>query len=167
MAFFLETERLVLGNLCAEDASAVFAYRNDPECRKYQRWEDTSMEAVLGLIAGAERDVFLSDREEQHYAIRDGKDLVGDLSYFYTAEDRCVTLGITIAPQHQRRGYAFEMLREVVKAVQEQHPGLDIVALIDKENAPSVALFEKLGFYRECYAEKIQSLVYVIDGIKK
>lgn len=166
MAVFLETERLWLRNLRQEDAGAVFAYRNDPECAKYQRWEDTSLAAVLGLIEGAKEDVFLSEKEEQHYAVCNHEGLIGDLSYFYTEADACVTLGITISPEHQRRGYAFEILREVVRAVQKRHPKLDIVSLIDKENAPSVALFEKLGFYRECYAESIASYVYVIDGKK-
>ena len=125
------------------------------------------MEAVEALIEGAMGDVFLSDKEEQHYALCDREGLVGDLSYFYTAEDRCITLGITLSPEHQRKGYAFEMLQAVVRSVQNRHPALDIVALIDRENGASVALFEKLGFYRECYAESIASYVYVIDGKKE
>lgn len=38
---------------------------------------------------------------------------------------------------------------------------MDIVALIDRENEPSLSLFEKLGFFRECYAESISSYVCV------
>ena len=75
-----------------------------------------------------------------------------------------MTLGITIAPEYQRRGYAGEILSAVVEEVRDVYPALDIVALIDPENAASIALFEKLGFERECYAEKIQSFVYVISG---
>lgn len=164
MAVFLKTKGLSLRNLEPEDAQALFAYRNDPRCAKYQRWEDTSMEAVRRLIDMAREDVFLSEKEEQHYAIYNKEGLAGDLSYFYTEGDNCVTLGITIAPELQRRGCAFEMLKAVVHAVQERYPALDIVALIDRENTPSLALFEKLGFYRECYAESIGSYVYVIDG---
>lgn len=164
---YLQTERLWLRNLEKEDRAAVFAYRNDPECAKFQRWEDTSLEAVEALIEGAKEDVFLSEKKEQHYALCNGEELVGDLSYFYTAEDRCITLGITLSPERQRKGYAFEMLQAVVRAVQNRHPALDIVALIDRENGASVALFEKLGFYRECYAESIASYVYVIDGKKE
>lgn len=165
MEKILETSRLFLRNLREEDAGGIYAYRNDERCYVYQRWEDTSLAAVRELIAAHGGDVFLSDREEQHYAICvSGGELAGDLSYFYTEEDNCITLGITIAPAYQRKGYAFEMLRAVVAAVQQRHSALDIVALIDKENAPSIALFEKLGFYRECYAQSIGSYVYVIDG---
>lgn len=158
---FLKTERLWLRNLEREDAAYLFAYRNDEGCARYQRWEDTSLVAVEALITVAAGDVFLSKKEEQHFAVCDGSGPVGDLSYFYSEKDRCVTLGITIGPEHQRKGYAFELLWAVVEKLRERYPELDIVALIDKENEASVALFEKLGFYRECYAESIRSYVYV------
>lgn len=167
MAIFLKTERLLLRNLKEADADAIYAWRNDPQCREFQRWEDTSREAVMALVRTFGGDEFLSDKEEQHYAVCIGEQLVGDLSYFYTEEDTCITLGITIAPRFQRKGYAREILRAVIGAIQSRHPWLDIVALIDKENRASIALFEHLGFYRECYAESIASYVYVIDGKKK
>lgn len=167
MEWILETERLCLRSLCAADVETLYDYRNDERCYQFQRWEDTSKEWLRKFIEIFREDVFLSDKEEQHYAIctKDGA-LAGDLSYFYTASDNCITLGVTISYRHHRKGYAFELLQAVIGAVQERHPKLDIVALIDKENAPSIALFEKLGFYRECYAESIASYVYVIDGKK-
>ena len=165
MKQILETKRLYLRNLCPEDAEVLYDYRNDKRCYAYQRWEDTSLAWLRKFVEDFRDDAFLSDKEEQHYAIctREGA-LAGDLSYIYTASDNCVTLGITISYAHHRKGYAFEMLEAVVAAVQTAHPGLDIVALIDRENTPSIALFEKLGFQRECYAESIGSFVYVIYG---
>ena len=164
MEKILSTQRLFLRNLALEDVPAIYTYRNDPSCYRYQRWEDTSLETIAKFVRDYAGSCFLSGQEEQHYAIgtADGK-LAGDLSYFYTEQDCCVTLGITIAPEYHRRGYAREILSAVVEAVQQRYPELDLVALIDKENTPSIALFEKLGFYRECYAESIASYVYVID----
>lgn len=167
MAIFLKTERLLLRNLKEADADAIYAWRKDPQCREFQRWEDTSREAVAAYVSRVGENVFLSEQEEQHYAICAGEQLVGDLSYFYTEEDACITLGITIAPRFQRKGYARELLRAVIGAIQSRHPRLDIVALINKENRASIALFESLDFYRECYAESIASYVYVIDGRKE
>ena len=160
----LKTRRLRLDNLRAEDVPAMVSYRNDPECARYQRWEATSAKAVAAFVKTYENSRWLSKEEEQHYGIRAGEVLVGDLSYFYNEEDRCVTLGITVAQEHQRKGYAREILSAVVDAVRETYPALDIVALIDRENEASIALFEGLGFERECWAEKIQSYVYVIYG---
>lgn len=162
----LKTQRLWLRNLQQEDIPAIHAWRNDPDCFRYQRWEDTSLPAAEAYVRAFGNSRFLSKEEEQHYAICGGGEIVGDLSYFYTEEDRCVTLGITIAPKHQRKGYAREILEAVTAAVQNAYPKLDIVALIDRENTPSISLFESLGFCRECYAEKLQSYVYVIYAIK-
>lgn len=164
MVKILENQGVYLRNLRSEDALCIHGYRNDPVCFRYQRWEDTSAEAVRAFVETFRNSVFLSRQEEQHYAICSGETLVGDLSYFFTEADRCVTLGITIAPEYQRRGYAGKILTAVISAVQGRYPELDIVALIDRENVPSIALFESLGFCRECWAEKIQSYVYVIYG---
>lgn len=163
----LRTERLHLRNLQPTDAEGIYAYRNDPDCSRYQRWEVTSLEGIRAFVRTYEAGEFLSRQEEQHYALCAGDALIGDLSYFFTEADACVTLGITIAPQHQRKGYAREILSAVISAVQRKEPQLDIVALIDRENEASIALFKSLGFYRECWAEQIQSYVYVIDGSKK
>ena len=162
MTQILKTERLHLRNLCPADAQTMFVYRNDPRCYAFQRWEDTSMEAIRALIADFREDTFLSRKPEQHYAICTPDDrIVGDMTYFDTEEDNCITLGITISPPFQRRGYAFEILDAVIAAARERHPQMELVALIDKENEPSLSLFEKLGFYRDCYAESIGSYVMV------
>jgi len=161
----LQTERLYLRNLQPEDLDAVYAYRNDPACARYQRWEDTSREEIARFLDRFRSCRFLSEEEEQHYAVclRDGT-LTGDLSYFYTEADRCITLGITVAPRYQGQGIAREILAAVIDAIQNQHSRLDIVALIDPENERSIRLFEALGFCRECYAESIRSCVYIIEG---
>ena len=162
---FLQTARLLLRNLTAEDAEIITEYRNDEQCSRYQRWDDTSRVAVQALIAEHTADGFLSRRDEQRYAIcTQAGEIVGDLAYFFNAQDNCITLGVTVAPAHQRRGYAYEMLAAVVAAVQGRFPTMDIVALIDRDNAASIRLFEKLGFAQECYAESIASYVYVIAG---
>lgn len=164
----LRTDRLLLRNLKAEDGVTIMAYRNDEQCSRYQRWEDTSRAAVQQMIDTHAADCFLSTAEEQRYAIcLSTGGIIGDLAFFFNPEDNCITLGVTVAPTHQRRGYACEMLRAVVSAAQERFPAMDIVALIDRDNAASICLFEKLGFLRECYAESIASYVYVIAGMQQ
>ena len=107
MPLILKTERLYLRNLCPADAQTMFAYRNDPRCYKFQRWKDTSMEAIRAFIADFQEDTFLSRKPEQHYAICTHDDqIVGDMAYFYTEKDNCITLGITVSPHEIRHGYA-------------------------------------------------------------
>lgn len=163
MSVFLKTQRLMLRNLCSSDEEAVFHWRNDPICAKYQRWEDTTRSEIEGYISRHREDIFPSLKEEQHYAIADySGNAVGELAYFYTASDCCITLGITVSLPFHRQGYAFEMLQTIVDKIRNTYPELEIVGLIDKDNTASIRLFEKLGFIRECYAESIDSYVYTL-----
>lgn len=165
MKRYLATDRLFLRNLLEADCDTIFDYRNNKQCYQYQRWDDSSYEAVQAYIARHSSDTFLSVKEEQHYAISDkGNALIGELAYFHNEEDNCITLGITISYRHQRKGYAFETLSRVIEEIRKVYPQLDIVGLIDRENAASIGLFEKLGFFRECYAESVSSYVYTLPS---
>lgn len=161
----LKTERTWLRNLCPQDVDSLYAYRNDARCSEHQRYEDTSRAYLTEYVARFGSARFLSTEEEQHYAIcLPAGSMLGDVSVFYSAKDRCFTLGITIAGEYQRQGYAYEVLSAVVAQLRSRYPAEDIVALIEKENTGSLALFKKLGFVEECYAESIQSYVYVEYG---
>lgn len=159
----LRTERTYLRNLCCGDVDALFAYRIDPRCSRYQRYESTDRAYLQGFVRDYCHCVFPS-LEEQHFAIDANGGMIGDLSIFYSGKDNCFTLGITIAPQYQRQGYAFEVLDHVVSRLRQTYAGVDIVALIEKDNGASLGLFEKLGFVRECYAESIESFVFTLKG---
>ena len=163
----LQTDRVYLRNLCPADVDAMFDYRNDVRCNLYQRYEDTSREYLQSFVGNYANSSFLSQEGEQHYAIARIADraLVGDLSVFFSAEDNCFTIGITVAPMFQRQGYAFEVLQEFIARLQARYPSVDIVALIEKENLKSISLFHKLGFVEECYAESIQSYVFVFRSV--
>lgn len=162
----LKTERLYLRNLWLNDAETMFNYRNDSRCNLYQRYESTSLEYLLIFIEKYSSCTFLSKETEQHYsiALNENDEMIGDISVFYTESDNCFTLGITIAPQFQKNGYAYEVLRELVGQLRKNYPSIDIVALIEKDNLSSIGLFKKLDFVEECYAEKIQSYIYVMYG---
>lgn len=161
----LETKRLYLRNLFLADVDEIFDYRNNEECNQYQRWEDFSKPNIQAFIEKFQNDEFLSTKEEQHFAIclTENDALVGELAYFYNEND-CITLGISISYKHHKKGYAYEVLEEVIHQIKEKYPTMDIVGLIEKENVKSIGLFEKLGFVQECYAESISSYVYVIYG---
>lgn len=162
----LKTKRLYLRNLLQTDEDTLFDYRNDIRCNLYQRYEDTSRKYLQKFIRDYADSTFLSKEEEQHYAIIRHKngEMIGDISVFFSERDSCFTLGITIAPLFQRQGYAYEILNEVIRQLQDKYPSVDIVALIDKDNLNSISLFKKLNFIEECYAESIQSYVFIIYG---
>ena len=160
----LRTTRLHLRNLSPVDADTLFDYRNDDRCSRYQRYEDTGMAYLQKFVRDYAHSAFLSREEEQHYAIACNVtgEMVGDLSVFFSPEDNCFTLGITIAPRFQRQGLAYELLKEVIERMRYHYPSVDIVALIEKGNAKSISLFKKLDFVEECYADSIQSHVFTL-----
>ena len=162
----LKTKRLLIRNLCRTDADLLFNYRNDRRCNLYQRYENTSKAYLQKFARDYCHCTFLSREEEQHYAIVciESSELIGDISVFFSENDHCFTLGITIAPQFQMQGYAYELLHKVIAQIQKQYPSVDIVALIEKENTKSINLFKKLHFIEECYADSIQSYVFTIYG---
>lgn len=165
---WLETERLILRNLIEEDAEEIYDYRNNEECFRYQRWEDTSYDAVASFVNEYQESQFLSLEEEQHYAIcmKNGR-IIGDLSCFYTEQDSCITLGYTISYKYHRNGYAYEALSAVIREIRLRFSELEIVGLVEKENIPSINLLRKLGFEEECYVEKINSYIFTIPGSKR
>ena len=160
---YLQTNRLVLRNLNKCDLSALMRIRNDALCAKYQRWDDTTEETISAMIERHAADIFPSLNDVQRYAISlPCGSFIGDVTVFYTQEDNCFTLGITVDPNHQREGYAFEMLQQVVLSLKQKYPTTELVALIHPDNQASKALFRKLGFTFECYAKSIDSDVFTL-----
>lgn len=137
----------------------LYDYRNNEGCARYQHWENTSKEYLREWIGRYAQSAFLSKEPEQHYAIcratgaADGQ-LIGDLSYFYNGDDPCITLGYTISYRHWRQGYAFEMLSTLLPAIQKAYPQTDIVALVEKENVPSIALLQNAALWRRGFPRK-------------
>lgn len=162
----LHTPRLFLRNLIPEDLEVLYDYRNNEGCARYQHWENTSKEYLREWIERYAQSAFLSKEPEQHYAIcratgaADGQ-IIGDLSYFYNEDDRCITLGYTISYRHWRQGYAYELLCALLPAIQNAYPQIDIVGLVEKENIPSISLLQKCGFAQEGFSQKANSYIFV------
>lgn len=164
---YFTTSRLLLRPLQRSDAPILFAYRNDPETARYQNYEELTLSAIEGLIEQHQNDPFPADKNCRYGVALKDDSLIGDIAYFYNLKDECITLGISIAPAFQRKGYAFEILQNAIKKIQETYPALDIVALVEKANVPSQKLFEKLAFHNEGYAKSVDSFVYVISRLAK
>ncbi len=135
----LTSDRLAIRNLTTDDLDILYEYRNNKECSKYQRWEDTSKIYIEYLIDKEKYNVFGVD----------------------TGNFAIVNKGYTIEPKHQRKGYAFEILSEVLLYIDKSFQDYETVALVDPLNEPSIKLLEKLEFVREEYIEKFKSILYV------
>lgn len=150
----LTTDRLAIRNLNNDDLDILYEYRNNKECSKYQRWDDTSKLYIEYLIDKEKYKVFGVDTGNFAIVNKTSNVIVGDI--FFSIKDKTITLGYTIAPKYQRKGYAFEILSEVLL-----YQDYETVALVDPLNEPSIKLLEKLEFVREEYIEKLKSILYV------
>lgn len=158
----LKSENLALRNLCKDDLDTLFEYRNDENCAKYQRWEDTSLEYLRKLIDTNEEKSILEEKNLQlGIALLSDNELIGDM--FVAFKDKTITLGYTISPKYQRRGYAYEILKALIEYIFYNFEGYEIVCLVHPDNEPSKRLLKKLEFKNEGYAEKIDSIVYVLN----
>jgi len=73
--------------------------------------------------------------------------LIGDIGlHFLDQNTKTVEIGYTIAPTHQRKGYAFEAVsRMLAYLFTILHTNI-IIAVTDPQNHPSIGLLARLGF---------------------
>lgn len=90
--------------------------------------------------------------------------MIGDVTVFADPDDPCYTLGITLSYRHQRQGYGYEALKALINRLHMEQPRWDTVALIDRDNAASIRLFQKLGFEETGYAASLHSYCYTLPG---
>lgn len=155
----LTSDRLAIRNLNNDDLDILYDYRNHKECGKYQRWDNTSKIYIEYLIDKEKYKVFGVDTGNFAIVNKTSNVIVGDI--FFSIKDKTITLGYTIAPQHQRKGYAFEILSKVLLYIDKNLKEYETVALVDPLNEPSIKLLEKLAFVRDGYIEKLKSILYV------
>jgi RimJ/RimL family protein N-acetyltransferase len=159
----LETDRLLLFRLEPQDAGAMFAYRSLPEIGKYQGWRPGSVDEILAFIRGlAGCEPFAPGRWFQFgIRLRIAGTLVGDCGVKVRADDPAqAEMGVTIAPEHQGRGYATEAQRAVLDLLFGPLGKHRVFASADPRNTASVALMKRLGMRQE--AHHVES--YRMDG---
>lgn len=143
------TARLRLDALQADDATALFAYRGDPEVARYQGWKPASVADAARFIEaqrGAVPDT-PGSWWQRAIRLRDGGELIGDLG-LHCLDDTSVELGISLAPAQQRRGFAREAVEVMFDFVFGGLRKQRLVALVDPRNVPCIRLLEGLGMRR-------------------
>ena len=69
MQTLMVTKRLFLRNLENDDSIDIYDYRNNVNCYRFQKWDDTSLEYIKKFVKEFSNCHFLSLEENQHYAI--------------------------------------------------------------------------------------------------
>ncbi len=171
----LETDRLLLRRCRMSDAEDFFAFMSDEkgsylECAAcFPVMNDAFYSSVK----------FLAEHERQYaIVLKETGRAIGTIKA--TADNSravvAIELGYCIAPAYQRQGYAYEALSALILLLTEDLKFQLLLAGILPENAPSVALLEKLGFQKEGLRRKgtwhegldkpVDLQYYYLDGTK-
>ena len=151
--FAVVTDHLVLRPVADGDASALAAYRSDPEQARYQSWDTPyPVRSAQALIAQMRQVRFGQPGAWLQVGIESAGRLIGDVAVRVDGHDpRQAEVGFTLAADAQGRGFATEALRAVVSLLFAEHGVHRITATCDTRNDRSVALLERVGMRREAH----------------
>jgi RimJ/RimL family protein N-acetyltransferase len=149
----ITTSRLRLRSFHATDAPAFAAYRSVPAVARFQSW------SAPYALADAERLVAeMAPHAEPlagdwlQIAVEHEGALAGDVAVGLSADGRVATIGYTLAPAFQGRGFAREAVAAVVEGLFTRRGVHRVDASVDGRNLASARLLEALGFEREGFA---------------
>lgn len=157
----IETPRLILNKLRADDDVALFSYRGDPEVARYQGWRPSTLAEVADFIARQASVDFGVAGSWYQLAIRDREsgELVGDFGiHFPKTKDETIEFGLSLTPKQQHKGIAREVMRAAIGRAFGSWGYRRIIGSVDPRNLPSVALVKALGFRLE--AHHVESLYF-------
>ena len=150
----LTTPRLVLRRLRPEDAEPMFRYRSHPVVSRFQSWAPGAPSVTAAFI---EEQIRIEPDTPGTWlqlgiVASDSGELIGDCGIrFPPGTSRDVELGMTLAAQHQGRGYAMEALEAVLEYVFERLGKRRVYGSVDPRNVRSLKLLERAGLSREAH----------------
>ena len=130
----------------AADGPALHALYGDEEsCRYLLGPANKTVEETVRQLTEWNKGA-----EDTTWAIVDAPDgpALGRVTLF-PQRDTVWEVGIMLTPQARGRGLAYASLAEAIDTVFARHEVRRLVADIDPDNAPSIRLFERLGFQKE------------------
>ncbi|WDH75467.1 GNAT family protein [Exiguobacterium marinum] len=140
MTITLTTTRCLIRPFERQDIESFMTYRNDLDWMKHQSFKGLSYveyeNALLGeqsLLQGAQLAIIDQVTGE----------LIGDV--YTQQEGTTYWIGYTISPTHARKGYAFEVMSELIRHLADRGAEAFKAGVLE-ENMASIALLRKLNF---------------------
>lgn len=156
---FLETQRLILRSMAAQDAAVMFDYRNNEICARYQRGQTREYDAICKLLERRENDVISVDAPFMlAVALKQSNLMIGEIVVM--PKDGTISMGYTFHYNYHRQGYAYEALTALTDLLHERYPSWEFISFTDPDNGPSMALLTKLGYKNMGYLPHMESQVF-------
>ena len=154
----VETERLSFREINENDTDEIVKWRSDPEVYRYfkfpheiNREEHIAWFNNVYSVSKNRLDLICIEKKSENKI-----GVFGFKTDFDTAE-----INYLLAPEAQHKGYAKEGICAIIGYVKKAYGIHTMIAEIHKENKPSIAVIEKVGFER-----KSENGVFLIYGIE-
>ena len=150
----IETERLRLRNLFAQDAQRFFEYKSLPEVGKYQGWIPSNVKDAEDFIS--KYSVISPESWLQlGITLKDSSELIGDCGIHFTDEDfKQIEIGFTLDPAYQGKGYATEAVKGLLDYIFNTLNAHRVYGSCDPENTASIKLMERIGMRKEAHLKE-------------
>ncbi len=144
----LDTARLRLRALRADDAAAIYAYGHDSAVTRFVSWpQHRSLDDASAFLKYAAEAVSSGREVQWALARRDDDALIGTAGV--RLQGHRVELGYVMARPHWGRGYATEAATRIAEWALDNPGVVRVWAYCHVDNAASARVLEKTGMARE------------------
>jgi RimJ/RimL family protein N-acetyltransferase len=151
----IETDRLLLRPLTADDLDDVYEYDRRPDVARYLYWEPrTRAQSRLALDRNTRRTALEKEGDALVLAVvrRELGRVVGQVSLGWVSQEhRGGEIGFILDPAHHGRGLAREAVEAMLRLGFADLGLHRIVGQCDARNHASARLMERLGMRREAH----------------
>lgn len=156
---FLETKRLLLRNVTADDVDAMFDYRNNEMCSRYQRGQTKAYRGIEELVQRRKEDRISAEAPFMlAAALKDTNEMIGEIVVM--PNENTFSLGYTFSYKYHRQGYAFEALTLLIDFLHEKYVDWEFISFTAPENEASRRLLTKLGYRNLGYIPSRESQAF-------
>lgn len=149
----LETDRLILRRLSAEDVLEIFALRSNKEVMKYiPRPLVKTMDDAMAHIAMIDEKIENNEGINWVITLKDNPKLIGIIGHYRMKPEHFrAEIGYMLLPEYHGQGIISEAIKEVVNYGFEVMKLHSIEAIIHPENHASEKVLQKNGFVKEAH----------------
>lgn len=149
----LESERLLLRQMTANDINEVFEIRSNPDLMKYiPRPILKNKEEVLELIDTINGNIAENKGINWAITLKPDNKLLGYIGHYRIKwENFRSEIGYMILPEAQGKGIVSEAVNLIIKYGFEEMKMHSLEAVVDPENIASAKVLEKNGFVKEAH----------------
>ncbi|MCF0217857.1 MAG: GNAT family N-acetyltransferase [Malacoplasma sp.] len=158
----LESQRLILRHFEKQDLETVYNYRNDFSCAQYQTYSCFTKDEITNMFAINKNCNFYSDQAIFAIALKESNTIIGEVYVSNKSDSKEYFIGFTIKPECQRKGYAFEIVSELLVYLATTLKDYAFYCTVFEKNIKSKNLIEKLEFKKTSsfMADRGKVLVY-------